>query len=371
MNVEKGGNAIIQSNGKGRNLNIEILRIVAMLMVVIGHTLGHSNAVNEANGLMGVILNVVFIMIIPAVNIYVLISGYFLINAKWDFKRILLLWLQVFFYSVLLYLVALATGITQFSFSGFLKAFMPISANQYWFARVFWAFSLFAPFVAILLNKLSKKQYQLLLAITLIIFSLWRSFIPFATTVNIEGGNSILWFFVLFAIAGYLRLHTDFKRKNFWLILFIFSSILSVSSHFVLSFISNYLGLGGKGTGLFTEYTSITMIGMSVGLFMFFASLPEKNFSKNIGKAIMLFSSSTYSVYLIHENIYVKKWLFNLVDPAKWVDTYKFFLYDAIFVAAIFLLCILIDTLLWKQISKLIKSIDFSFIQNKIDILMK
>ncbi len=343
-----------------------------MLMIIIGHTLGHSHVINESDGFMYIFTNVVYILILPAVNVYVLISGYFSVNAKWDIKRIVSLWLQVFFYSVISYVVALATGITQFSFSEAIKVLLPISGNQYWFARVFWCFSLFAPFEAILLRALTKKQFQFLLGITIAIFSLWRSFIPFSTTVNSEGGNSIMWFFVLFAFAAYFRLHGNLERKSsFWAIAFVISSALTIASFFILSFISNRLGLDGKGTSLFTEYTSITMLCMSVSLFMTFVRFPEKTYSNRFRKIIMFFSGSTFSVYLIHENIYVKQWLWSTFNPMEWLGTGYFWICLALIVVAIFLMCTIIDSLSWKPISKLIKKMDFSFLQDKISDFIK
>ncbi len=356
----------------GRNLNIEILRIISMLMIIIGHTLGHSHVINEADGLMYILTNAVYILILPAVNVYVLISGYFSVNTKWNIKRIVSLWLQVFFFSFVSYVIALATGITQFSFLEAVKVLLPISGNQYWFARVFWCFSLFAPFEAILLKALTKKQFQFLLGITIAIFSLWRSFIPFSTTVNSEGGNSIMWFFVLFAFAAYFRLHGNSERKSgFWAIVFVISSVLTIASFFALSFISNRLGFEGRGTSLFTEYTSITMLCMSLSLFMIFVRFPENKYSNRVRKIIMFFSGSTFSVYLIHENIYVKQWLWSTFNPIEWMNTGYFWIRLVLIVIGIFLICSIIDSLSWKPISKLIKKTDFRFLQDKISDLNK
>ncbi len=344
-----------------------------MMMIILGHTIGHSHATQVATGLMDVVVNSLYVMIMPAVNVYVLISGYFLVNAKWNCKRVVLLWLQVFFYSVLFYALALLGGITSFSPSEFLKVLLPISGNQYWFARVFWCFTLFAPFAAMLLRSLSKKQFQFFLALIIVIFSLWRSFLPFSTTVNVEGGNSIMWFFILFAFAAYFRLHGTSVREmkaGFWAGVFVLSSLLSVSSFFIIRELSHWLGFAGKGTSLFTEYTSITMLGMSVGLFMFFVRLPEWNLSEKGRKLILFFSGATYSVYLIHENIYVKRWLWDVVQPVSWLETGYFLPLLLATVVAIFFICALIDAVSWKQIKRLVECCKFSRVQSKVDILM-
>lgn len=351
-----------------RNLNIEGLRVLAMLLIIVRHTLGHSGAVKEASGFMRYLVSAVYVLALPAVNVYVLISGFFLVDAKWNLKRIVLLWLQVFFYSALFYLIAVTTGLVPFSLSGLVKALLPISGNQYWFARVFWCFSLFAPFEAILLRNLSKRQFQFLLAVVLIIFSLWRNFVPFAVTVNAEGGNSILWFFVLFAFAAYLKRYANEKHGvKFYALLSIGAFLLSLTSYIALNWVSNRFGLNGAGSSLFIEYTSITMIALSVGLFMLFVRMPEKPVSARTRKIVMLVSGTTYSVYLIHENIYVKQWLWEIIRPLTWLDSNYFFLCVAAVALGIFVVSTVLDCITWKQIRKLIDKCDFASIQGKID----
>ncbi len=339
-----------------------------MGMIIAGHIMGHSGAVDQAQGIVGVLIRCAYILIQPAVNVYVLMSGYFLVNARWDVKRIVLLWLQVFFYSVVCFAVMVLCGVTDFSLSGALKVVLPLSGNQYWFARVFWAFSLFAPFEAMLLRRFTKKQFQFFLGVTLVIFSLWRSFIPFAATVNSEGGNSIMWFCILFALAAYLRLHCGTGRGcGFWAILYGASAALAIASYFVLAFLSDRLGLGGRGTSLFTVYTSITVIVMSVSMFMLFLQCQEKTVSQTVGKCVMFFSSSTYSVYLIHENPYIKRWLWKAIRPETWVGDCRFFLYMLLLVIAILTVCTVVDKLTWLPLKQLATKLPFGMLQKKVD----
>ncbi len=356
-----------------RNINIEVLRIISMLMIILGHTIGHSNAVNEAQGIVGFITRCLYVMIMPAVNVYVLISGYFLVTAKWNCKRVVLLWLQVFFYSLFFYMLAVLSGLIPLAPLSLIKALLPISGNQYWFARVFWCFTLLAPFAAILLRSLTKKQFQFFLSILVAMFCLWRMVLPFGTTVNVEGGNSIMWFFVLFAFAAYFRLHGNSggeKKLSRWGWLYTVSALLSVSSVFALAALGDILGTGSKGTNLFTVYTSVTVLGMSLGLFMLFLRSPEWKLSDKMRRLILFFSGATYSVYLIHENIYVKKWLWEFVQPCSWLEGDCFLPLVAAAVLAIFFACALLDAVLWKPVQAVVNKCDFSRMQAKVDTLM-
>lgn len=80
-----------------RQSNFEILRIFAIIMIIFHHIAMHSNF-SSSN-----ITSYLYIVFIQmggkiGVNIFVLISGYFLINTeKIKIKKILKLWGQMFF----------------------------------------------------------------------------------------------------------------------------------------------------------------------------------------------------------------------------------------------------------------------------------
>ena len=62
-----------------RQSNIELLRIISILMIVIHHVLVHGiyNSVNNST------LHFIDSFVIYGVNIFLLISGYFTLNLKW------------------------------------------------------------------------------------------------------------------------------------------------------------------------------------------------------------------------------------------------------------------------------------------------
>ena len=91
--------------GKKRQANFELLRMTAMLMVVAMHFLSHTGGLPEAGqmpGAKGTAAVLVESFCIVAVNVYVLISGYFLSESGFSLKRLLRLLLQVLFYTLLI-----------------------------------------------------------------------------------------------------------------------------------------------------------------------------------------------------------------------------------------------------------------------------
>ena len=181
---------------KQRNIVIEILRIVAMLMIVCGHAFLYG--VESYGDKIGCFLFKVLDYICnPGVNIFVIISGYFMINSKFSVKRLLLIWLQVFFYSVSLYLVMVISGSIDFSVIQFIKVLLPISFDRYWFIRVYLYMYMCSPFLNLLLMRLSKKNFLMLFALGWILMVIPAS-IPAITTFNAAGGE---WYTLVFYVV--------------------------------------------------------------------------------------------------------------------------------------------------------------------------
>ena len=125
-----------------RLANIELLRIVAMGMVVMLHYLGKGNLLpnmNLAMGTNGYVAWILESLAIVAVNVYVLISGYFLVEAEFKIGKIVKLILQVLFYTMLMTVFSLAVGIIDVSELGIYNLIVqlfPFQLEQYWFVGV-------------------------------------------------------------------------------------------------------------------------------------------------------------------------------------------------------------------------------------------
>lgn len=103
--------------------NFEILRVLAMFLIIVGHFFVHGLR-GEGNGVMlsydgkSVLDTVSFgiaqslwVFSSISVNLYVLISGYFLVQSKAKWGKIPSIWMQTAFYSVCIYLVFVAIGL--------------------------------------------------------------------------------------------------------------------------------------------------------------------------------------------------------------------------------------------------------------------
>ena len=88
---------------KERMANLEVLRCVAMMMVVVLHYLGKGGLLPDLTAPLSVQDMAAWLLeaiCIVAVNVYMMISGYFLCESSFKLSRLLTLWLQLWLYSV-------------------------------------------------------------------------------------------------------------------------------------------------------------------------------------------------------------------------------------------------------------------------------
>lgn len=334
-------------------------------MIVAGHAITHTDIYNNVGEINFYFVKFFDIVFNVATNIYVVISGYLLCEKTFKIKKVFNLWFQILFYSIVIYLVLVATKQIEFSLTSIVKVLMPISGNQYWFARVYLGLYILSPFLNILIKHLTKKQFQYMLFTCLVLFSLWGSFIPFATTLNSEGGNSIIWFCVLYMFAAYIKIHGMPLKSlktliGLTMLFFAFAFVSSV----VLEKLSLMIGLGGKGASQFTTFNSFTMLFGAIGLLCIALKLSHIN---KFSKAIQWFSLSTFSVYLIHDNKYLRHILWNFLKVDEIAAEFYIVPYILLISAAIFVVCVCLDKITYIPLNKLVSKISFKKLQSKID----
>ena len=351
---------------KIRESNIELLRILAMIMIIAHHFACHSNFDFP---LTEVTFNRVWIQFMHlggkiGVDVFVLISGYFLINQK-EIKvnKVLKIWLQVLFYSMVSFFVFMYIGLKDFSAEDLLHHLLPITYKQSWFAGTYLVLYILSPYINILLNSLDKKAYKKML----IIMTIFWCIIPTITDADFEG-NKLIWFVYLYALAGYIKLYVDLKRisciKNFALVIFITLITMLITVGI------DYLGIKNESivknvTKLF-EMERLPILLISVCLFKAFLKL-------NIGRIRIInwISSATFGVYLLHDNEYMREFFWKkILKCNEYQDSPELIKYSIIVVFTIFVVCTIIELIRKNTIERLyMKLIDF--IINKINIKRK
>ena len=202
---------------KEKNVNIEILRIVSMIMILILHFFYHGNILNEMPkkiNLLCVSTISVEVLCIVAVNIFILISGYFLCKSKFDINKIIKLYGEIFVYSLIIGFILLLTNKIELNIKNLIYIFFPFITQRYWFFNAYILLILLFPFLNVLINNISKEKFKLLLIILFIINSILP--IGINNSVSLNSANSLYWFLNLYLMGSYIRINKiNFKKKCF------------------------------------------------------------------------------------------------------------------------------------------------------------
>lgn len=334
---------------KTRNANFELLRIIAMLMVLSLHYMGKGGALGVIGGLTpnGVFAYVIEELCYVAVNVFILISGYFLVSANFRMEKLIKLWLQIFFYSALIYLIFILFGNVDslYKTKYFLgQALMPITHQEYWFLTSYFVLYLLSPFLGLLARKLKKEQLLTLCIVMLLFFSrVWKILLPQSDPID-DRGYGYIWFVTLFFIGCYIRLYgkEDAKKWKYLIGYFVFVAI-NFSLMFGISFVSKITGRFEQFTFVFNEYNAPFTILASISLFLFFKNLRIED--GKTSKVICRISKSALAVYIIHEQFMLRGLWTSFWHVDYHFTKFYFLLHYIVCITAIFAICIGIETL--------------------------
>lgn len=251
-----------------RNIGIDLLRILAMYMIVLFHIINHGgvrNAVTPGTGQFTAVW-VMEAILCCSVNIYAIISGYVgytLTEKKRKNHKFIVLWLQVFFYSLVFYLVvSCVTG--SYSLKNLIKSCLPVTTSQYWYFTAYVGVYFIAPYINRMIRQMKeanvKKYFLGLILILLYLSVVGILYDPFI----INGGYSFLWLFILYIVGAFIKKFNLGKNIDLR---------ISVICFLVCWCIALCTKLLLPTFDIFTTYTSITTMAMSVTFILIFSKM--------------------------------------------------------------------------------------------------
>lgn len=193
---------------KERNVGLDALRIVSMLLIILLHSIDHSGvieAADAAGGIIGWYTRFLYMLVQVCVNCYVLLSGYFLVESKFRLQKLVALWMEVVFYSLVLRVVFIATGYKAFSIGSLVSCCVPIFTGRYWFITIYFGLYLVSPFLNVLIHAMTKKQHTSLNLVLFILMSVMVSVSPNFMGMNSGAGWGLAWFVTLYLLAAWFR----------------------------------------------------------------------------------------------------------------------------------------------------------------------
>ena len=89
---------------KIRQSNFELMRIISMFMIVIYHIIIHGNIIeNISSPSHHIFFTFIKSLTLIGVNSFIILTGYFQSKTTINFKKILVLILQLFFYKIIIF----------------------------------------------------------------------------------------------------------------------------------------------------------------------------------------------------------------------------------------------------------------------------
>lgn len=302
-----------------RKSNIELLRIICMVMIIAHHFCVHSAFAFDTQAFSFNRLWYEFLYTGGkiGVNVFILITGYFSFrNVTLKVGKLIQFYLQTFFYSIVIYLIFLIFslpvgdgGAFTFDWRTLVDALLPVTSAQWWFVSGYFVILLISPFLNYFICSIPKNGLHIVIIIMAILYVVVPTFyIDTNFFTSNWDRNPVLWFIFLYLLGAYLGKYGfafHFKPYVYFLIFFgiCFLNFFSVVIFDQVGMNNAWFIEENRNKYLF-EMQTIPLVLASIALFEGFLKI-------DIGshKSINFISSLTFGVYLIHDNIYLRELL--------------------------------------------------------------
>lgn len=339
-----------------RESGIELLRILIMLQIILLHIYsygGFTATANKIGGSVNLVGDSIWVLCRMPVNVFILISGYFLITSEYNIKKMLnragKLYAVMFFYSVVIAVVFWIIDPQLFTVVNFFKAIMPFLSNEWYFLTIYLVILFLSPFLNILLQKLDQKQYSIFMGIVFFVMSIWsilgriegiKEVITVNKVVDPYLGKSVGGFLLMYIIGGYIRRFTrSHKKPQFkYLALFLLVCGADLAIHFMFP----------EYKKVFGAYNNPFIVLSAVFIFMFFRDMHFHS------KWVNVIAGTTLGIYAIHDNPYVRNWLWNELFNFRKKSFYGGLFYMPKFLVlclVIFIICCVLELIRQKLFS--------------------
>lgn len=302
----KNNSNIVDAKKSKRNSNLELLRIIAMLMIVahhfgvygVGYGYGNSmtdyfNAIITSFGKVGVVL-------------FMMISAYFLCDRPVKRSRIISVWLKTLIFSVTIaVLIKLFLPSVIPDGSSLLFNFLPISTCRYWFVTAYIFVLVISPLLNMIIEKLSKNQLRHYLLFFAIV---WGVIYTFTDIQALFSGFLELTF--VYVLTAYLKRYYKLKTKRYY----IFAVLFLLLCHLVSLGLGLFLPEAWRiklhfNAPLHFVYSMYPVVlFLSIEIFLLFLTLKPRHNAK-----VNYISSLTFDVYLVHEHAYARNFFWKLL----------------------------------------------------------
>lgn len=297
-------------NKKIRESNIELLRILTMVGVIILHynnpSIGGGLRLVEAGSLNYYFLCFIESVFVCAVDLFMIISGYFMFPSKkrYIWKPIQLI-IQVMIFSVAKYIFIQGILNGSFEIVELIRSLIPSNYFVILYIVVFFV----SPYINILFDNIDEKQAFKLMIVLITLFSVYPTIVDILREVTkneftglssigaygSQYGYSAINFILCYCVGAYIKKNENqLKKVNNRILLVLLASSVFIMT--VWSVINDQIGYYMEKSAW--EYCNPLVI---LNGFCFFLLFKRINIRYN--KTINSLAKGSFAVYLLHINL--------------------------------------------------------------------
>ena len=335
-----------------RNYGIDLLRLLAMYLVVVVHVSGQFAYKFAPKGSLN--FNIAwgtFLSSLIAVNVFVMITGFVCVNSHHSWKSLIKLWSLILFYSLGIGVVVHFPFPSFLSTKEFIRCFFPIIQKHYWYCTAYVGLFVMMPLWDIILDYPfsdkkngiiddNKKHFLFKSLLTIaVVFTIFPS-LSFGNGRECWGvadGFNVFWFSICYLTGGYIK---RFGLYEYYTLTKLCIAYLLTAFAFCCWFAFSHIILGQKG--FMVNYTLLPLYLQALFLLLIFKRL---SISKWLCTALKIVTPSVFSVYLIHMHWGIRNIIVSLPywQTISKLPCFLFVLSLFIIPSWIFVMCLLID----------------------------
>lgn len=321
---------LINNIDRQRDSGIELLKIFAIFVIVINHTV--QSLTNEAynipnNGfvidisrattnIQCILLQIFRHFGVLGNSVFFICSAWFLLKSKnWNKKKWLFMVIEIWVVSIVIFIITYIILHGNISIGIIISSLFPTTFGNNWYMTCYLLFYPIHPILNSIVNMMNQRQ---LFRSTLVMVFLYV-FMNFINCSWFFSSAIILWITIYFAIAymqKYLMSFVDNIREN--IILFIIGVIGFIGIILITDICGLYSQVLSDKVMRWVNNCNPFLLAMSIAMFNIARNIHFKNrFINYISKLSLL-------IYIIHENIILRTYF----RPAMWNYVYKRFGYS-------------------------------------------
>lgn len=283
-----------------RNLGIDLLRIVAMLLIVTLHVLGQGGILRHAD-ILSKNYDVAWFMELlayPSVAAFGMIAGYVGLNRSHRVSSGIYLWLQVFFYTVLITVTFLFVAPSVVNLTSVKYMFSPIMNEQYWYMSAYLGLFFFMDGLNFVINNMPKYKVYTMLIAAFMLFSV-LPVLADPDTYSLKYGCSIICIACFYLYGACIKKYGIFskvKSSVLWIV-YLSCVLITWGSKIGIETVYGYSELYPDRGNILITYNSPTNVLAAAVLLVIFSRITLEGFlSKVVGAVAPL----VLGVYLLN-----------------------------------------------------------------------